>query len=151
LIKEPDHPAGPEAATTRSPRDSSRPVLTERHSGPKIKQPSKHFSDFFNAYARAVNLATRRSGALFERPFSRIEVTSEDYLARLIVYIHQNPQKHGFVNDFRDWPHSSFHELADGDSVLLKSDWVIDFFGGRETFLQIHKEIQPLDNLEDED
>ena len=78
-------------------------------------------------------------------------MTSEEYLARLIVYIHQNLQKHGFVNDFRDWPHSSYHELFHGDPAHLKRDRVIDLFGGKESFLQIHKEIQPLDNLEDED
>lgn len=56
----------------------------------KIKKPSQYFSNFFNAYARGVNIATQRTGALFERPFKRIPVDSESYLMRLIVYIHQN-------------------------------------------------------------
>ncbi len=39
-----------------------------------LKDPSKYFSNFFNAYARGVNIATQRTGALFERPFKRIPV-----------------------------------------------------------------------------
>jgi REP element-mobilizing transposase RayT len=65
-------------------------------SGLKLKEPSQYFSNFFNAYSRGVNIATQRTGALFERPFKRIPVDSESYLTRLIVYVHQNPQKHKF-------------------------------------------------------
>ncbi len=68
----------------------------------KLKEPSQYFSNFFNAYARGVNIATQRTGALFERPFKRIPVDSESYLMRLIVYIRQNPQKHKFEDDFRN-------------------------------------------------
>jgi len=68
----------------------------------KPKDPSQYFSNFFNAYSRGFNIATQRSGTLFERPFKRIPVDNENYLIRLIVYIHQNPQKHEFVIDFKD-------------------------------------------------
>src|SRR5687768_17419353 len=78
----------------------------------KIKQPSQYFSNFFNAYARGINIAIQRTGALFEHLFKRIPVGSESYLMRLIVYIHKNPQKHKFVKDFRDWNYSSYHELT---------------------------------------
>lgn len=112
---------------------------------------SQHFSNFFNAYARAFNLAVGRTGALFERPFERILIMDENYLARLIVYIHQNPQKHGFVSDFRDWPHSSYHGLRAADVNRLKRDEAMALFGGRRDFLQFHQEIQPLKDMEDED
>lgn len=72
-----------------------------------LKEPSRYFSNFFNAAARGVNLATGRRGALFERPFERKPVTGTAYLVRLVLYIHQNPQRHGFVKDFRDWEYSS--------------------------------------------
>src|SRR3990170_7367399 len=58
----------------------------------KVKEPSQYFSNLFNAYTRGVNTATQRTGALFERPFERIPITSESYFLRLVVYIHQNPQ-----------------------------------------------------------
>jgi putative transposase len=114
-----------------------------------LKEPSQYFANFFNAYSRGVNNATQRIGALFERPFERIAVTDKDYLLRLIVYIHQNPQKHKFTEDFRDWPHSSYHTLCGNGTTRLKRDRVLELFGGRDSFLRIHQEIQPLVDLED--
>lgn len=36
--------------------------------------PSQAFSNFFNAYVKAINKAYGRTGALFQRPFGRISV-----------------------------------------------------------------------------
>ncbi len=118
---------------------------------PKLKEPSQYFSNFFNAYARGVNIATQRTGALFERPFNRIPVDNEAYLMRLIVYIHQNPQKHKFVTDFRDWNYSSYHDLISNVPTRLQRERVHQLFGNREDLIRIHQEVQPLENLEDED
>lgn len=115
----------------------------------KIKEPSQHFSNFFNAYARGVNRAAGRTGALFERPFKRIPVDSEAYLLRLVVYVHQNPQKHGFETDFRDWPHSSYHELTTDVPTRLQRERALEAFGSRADFIRIHQEIQPMEGLEE--
>jgi putative transposase len=115
------------------------------------KPPSQYFSNFFNAYARGVNLATGRTGALFQRPFKRIPVTSTSYLMQLVLYIHKNPQKHRFTDDFRDWNYSSYHELISDLSTHLQRERMIQYFGSREDFVRIHQEIQPLKDLEDED
>lgn len=124
-------------------------VAGENLSG--LKPPSQYFANFFNAYSRGVNNAIGRSGALFERPFERILVTDEAYLMRLIVYIHQNPQKHKFVDDFRDWPYTSYTELLGTKETHLKRDKVLELFGGREGFVRYHQEIQPQVDLEDND
>ncbi len=131
-----------------SPSDSYRDLTGL---SPKLKEPSQYFSNFFNAYSRGVNIATQRTGALFERPFKRIPVDSESYLMRLIVYIHQNPQKHKFVDDFRDWNYSSYHDLITNVPTRLQRDKAIQLFGSQVDFIRIHQEIQPLENLEDED
>jgi REP element-mobilizing transposase RayT len=115
----------------------------------KLKEPSQYFSNLFNAYTRGVNLATGRTGALFERPFERIPVTDEAYLLRLVVYIHQNPQKHKFVKDFRDWPYSSYHDLVANTPTRLQSEKLLELFGGKQDFIRIHQEIQPLEGFED--
>ena len=78
------------------------------------------FSNFFNAYTKAINKAYGRTGSLFEHPFGRIQVTSEAYYSRLVIYIHRSPQKHGFVTDFRDWPYSSYHALLSAKPTRLK-------------------------------
>jgi hypothetical protein len=69
---------------------------------------TQSFANCFNAYAKAINKAYTRSGSLFEHRFRRVEVTSEHCCMRLVRYIHFNPQKHGFVGDFREYPYSSW-------------------------------------------
>ncbi len=117
----------------------------------KSKDPSQYFSNFFNAYSRGLNIATQRTGALFERPFKRIPINNENYLMRLIIYIHQNPQKHGFVIDFKDWNYSSYNSIIGNNPTRLQRDKVQHLFGSREDFIRIHQEIQPLTDFEDEE
>ena len=118
---------------------------------PRIKEPSQYFSNFFNAYSRGVNIARHRTGALFERPFKRIPITNDTYLMRLIVYIHQNPQKHKFETDFRDWNYSSCHEHISDAPTRLQRDKMMELFGSREDFIRIHQEIQPLEDFDEGD
>jgi putative transposase len=118
-----------------------------------IREPSRCFSNMFNAYARSFNRAYERTGALFQRPFRRIEVTSERHFAALIVYIHRNPQKHGFVKDFREWPYSSYYSLASARPTRLPRDDILAWFGGLEVFVAAHQRepIVPESIEEDED
>jgi putative transposase len=101
--------------------------------------PSQHFSNFFNSYAKSINNAYDRTGALFERPFGRIEVPSEEYFIRLILYIHLNPQKHGFVHDFESYPYSSYPILLSQDSTFLKREEIFNWFGTKEEFIRAHR------------
>lgn len=103
--------------------------------------PSRSFSNFFNAYAKAMNKAYGRTGALFQRPFRRIEVTNDGYFARVVRYIHLNPQKHGFVRDFRDWPFSSYHALVSNKSTRLAREAVLARFGGVVGFKEAHRQL----------
>lgn len=140
LIKKPSH-QNPRANKEPSPSDSHEDLSGLKK---KLKEPSQYFSNFFNAYSRGVNIATQRTGALFERPFNRIPIDTESYLMRLIVYIHQNPQKHQFVTDFRDWNYLSYHDLVSNNPTRLQREKVLQLFGSREDFIRIHQEIQPL-------
>jgi putative transposase len=74
-----------------------------------MTSPGQHLGNLLNAYAKSINHAYHRTGSLFQHPFGRILVWNKEYIDHLIRYIHQNPQHHGFVKDFRDWPFSSFH------------------------------------------
>jgi putative transposase len=95
----------------------------------KPKSPSQVFSNLFNAYTKAINKACNRSGSLLQRPFGRKLVSDPAYFTQLVVYTHQNPQKHGFVDDFRDWPYSSYKALFSDKKTRLKRDVVRDWFG----------------------
>lgn len=96
------------------------------------------FANWFNAYAKGYNSVYARNGSLFQRPFRRIPVTSENYLLTLVRYIHRNPQKHGFVSDFREWEYSSYHALCSNEPTFLKRREVLEWFDGIEAFQEFH-------------
>jgi REP element-mobilizing transposase RayT len=103
---------------------------------------SKPFGNCFNAYTKAINKRYQRTGSLFEETYNRKEVGSETYFQRLIAYIHANPQHHRFCEDFRDYLHSSFFELASDFETELLRDELWDSFGGREGFISFHADYQ---------
>lgn len=104
----------------------------------RVPAVSQAFSNFFNAYTKAFNVAYNRTGSLFEHPFDRKEVTSEVYFVRLVIYIHLNPQKHGLVDDFRAWPYSSYNALVSTRPTRLKRDDVWSWFDGMEHIRKLH-------------
>jgi putative transposase len=105
----------------------------------RVLKPSQQFGNLFNAYAKAINRAYSRTGSLFQNPFGRILVTSDAYFVRLITYIHQNPQKHGLVDDFRTWTYSSYHALLSTKPTRLKRDEVLTWFKGVEDLKAAHQ------------
>lgn len=101
--------------------------------------PHRGFKNLFIAYTMAFNLRYERTGSLFEKPFHRILVDSDRYFTALVRYIHRNPQKHGLIADFRDWPWSSYGAfLSDRTTRIRRSD-VLEWFGGREDFAASHQ------------
>ena len=51
---------------------------------------SRQFSHFLNAYSQAINKKFGRTGSLFEKRFERKEITDENYLRQVILYINNN-------------------------------------------------------------
>jgi REP element-mobilizing transposase RayT len=107
----------------------------------KLHQP---FSNLFNAYTKATNKTTGRSGSLFQEHPHQIRITNLKYLQNLIAYIHLNPKKHGFSDDFKNYKHSSYKSIISEDQTKLKRQEVIDFFDDIENFNYWHslKEIK---------
>ncbi len=103
------------------------------------KSPSQQFGNLFNAYAKAINKSYDRTGSLFENPFGRVRVASESHLVSLVTYIHQNPQKHGFVADFRTWPYSSYHAVVSQQPTRLERDEVLAWFQDPAAFEEVHR------------
>jgi hypothetical protein len=116
----------------------------------EVLSASQAFSNFFNAYTKSINKAYGRTGSLFEKPFQRRVITSPQYLLHVIHYIHWNPQKHGFVDDFREWPYSSYAALLSDKPTHLQREEVLAWFNGRREFGAVHqmlideKEIQEM-------
>lgn len=115
-------------------------LCTKPESDSNKLSPSQRFSNFFAAYAKAINKAYQRSGSLFEHPFGRVVITSDIQFWRVIRYIHHNPQKHHFYPDFRTWKFSSFRTFLSDQPTHLMREQVLEWFGGREEYLHLHEE-----------
>jgi REP element-mobilizing transposase RayT len=114
--------------------------------GVRPRLVSMRFSNFFNAYARSINETYGRTGSLFQHPFGRRALHATHPFEQVVVYIHHNPHKHGFVDDYRRWKYSSYLGLLSTAPTRLKRAETLDWFGGRQGFLQAHeKEADPKD------
>ena len=104
----------------------------------RIKPPHRYFSDLFNSYCQAINKQQKRTGSLFESPFHRIPIDSDKYFRNLVVYIHQNPVHHGFADDFKDYPWSSYGSLLSEKNTRVRRKEVLGWFDGKENFIFSH-------------
>ena len=102
--------------------------------------PSRRFSDFFNSYAKAINHAYGRTGSLFQHPFGRVMITDENQFWNVIAYIHQNPQKHNFVSDFRNWKWSSYNDILSNELTMVNRNEVLELFGGKQNFMELNSQ-----------
>jgi REP element-mobilizing transposase RayT len=121
-------------------RDIDPKGLSQDPKGFRKPLGSIAFSNFFTAYAKAINKAYGRTGSLFQHPFGRIEVNSGKYLVNLVRYIHMNPQKHGLVSDFSEWLYSSYHAHLSRQKTRLQRDDVLSWFEGTDGFIAMHNE-----------
>ena len=97
----------------------------------------RQMNSFLVSYANYVNNKYHRKGGIFQKPFKRIQVSGDSHLQQAIVYVHANAQKHGIVNDFKEYGYSSYNEAINN---YTDSESMIDFFGGEEKYIQVHKE-----------
>lgn len=115
---------------------------------------SKQFSNLFNAYAKAINKKYDRTGSLFQTRFGRKRVEDDFCLINLIHYIHFNPQKHGFVEDFRDYPYSSWQALTTTRKNRVARDDVWEIFGGVDQLVDFHRrepDVKKIQSLVEDD
>jgi REP element-mobilizing transposase RayT len=108
----------------------------------KKPNPTLHFSHLFNAYTKYFNKKYDRTGSLFERPFERKSINSENHFRNLIVYIHTNPVHHGFTDDFKDYHWSSYGSVISTKPTKLSRDKILGWFDDRANFIELHKEQQ---------
>lgn len=116
-----------------------------------FKNLSQPFSNLFNAYTKSINKRYNREGSLFKVRFKRNRITSEEYLRNTILYIHLNPVKHGFTENFENYDYSSYRSILSNKRTELKRREVIEFFGDKENFIIVHQnsfnKIEELDFL----
>ncbi|MCS6849221.1 MAG: transposase [Anaerolineae bacterium] len=119
-----------EERSTRSERVGRSPRTT----------PSQALANLFSTYTMAFNKRYGRTGSLFEHPFHRIIVDNDTYFTRLIAYIHRNPSRHGFCDDFRLWKYSSYAAILSSKPTHVAREQVLAWFGGVERYRAFHEQ-----------
>ncbi len=99
---------------------------------------NQQFANLFNAYTKAINKRYNRTGSLFEHPFKRIPVTTNDQLKYLVYYIHHNPIHHGFCDHFLDYPWSSYLTMVSPKKTKLNRKEVLEWFDSKRYFEEYH-------------
>lgn len=102
--------------------------------------PNQQFSNFFNCYTKSINKNLERRGSLFVKRFRKVKIEDEEHLKYAIAYVHTNAEKHGLINNFRDWEHSSYKKIISVKPTYLLKEEVLKLYGGVEKFEMYHHE-----------
>ncbi|MBS3914691.1 MAG: hypothetical protein KG003_09330 [Bacteroidetes bacterium] len=124
-----------------SPPPSPTPMPTPAPQQVDVHKIVSHqFRKLFQSYAMAFNKQQNRVGTLFQTPFKRAYIDSENYLNQIIAYIHLNPERHGLVEDFTQWPWSSYAEIHKKSTVkLVDKHLYLSRFQNMQEFENIHR------------
>ena len=99
--------------------------------------------NFFISYAKAINKKYSRVGSLFQGRYKCSEIDSDSYYTRIITYIHQNPVSGEMKTPIDKYKFSSYSSyLLPQKSSVLKTEEVLDWFGGLEEFINCHQVIE---------
>ena len=94
---------------------------------------SKAIGKLISSYTQSFNKVLQRSGSLFESPFKRIRIDSEEYLRNVIIYVHQNP------DNFNNYRYSSYKTIISEKITSVSRKEVLDLFDDKENFIKCHK------------
>ena len=108
----------------------------------KKPTPSNQFKHLFLTYTKRINKAYNRTGSLFEHPFERRMIETENYLRDCVAYIHNNPVKDGFAKKVTDYKWSSYNAITSDKPTLIEREFVLDLFGGGENFKYFHGDFE---------
>ena len=103
----------------------------------RIHQP---FSNMFNAYSKAFNKKYNRTGSLFQEHLHRIKIGTEEYFKQVLIYIHLNPEKHRFVDDFSRYNFSSYRYYFKQNTGIISKEEAITYFEDIENFSYCHQQ-----------
>lgn len=103
------------------------------------KLMTSKFKSWLVTYAMAINKQEGFVGNLFDPKFKRLEIHDDVYLMYLIFYTHYNPEKHGVVDDFRNYTFSSYHSFFSTAPTKICRSSVLDIFGDTDAFINYHQ------------
>ena len=105
---------------------------------------TNQFRSFFTSYTMSFNKYHKRQGSLFNHKFRRVEIHNDESLKDCIFYVHSNPVHHSITKSFMDYRWSSYPVLLSDEPTVIKREEVFNLFGGKEEFINYHREHQPV-------
>lgn len=102
------------------------------------KLVTRQLRRLFISYAMAINRQENRVGSLFDPKFKRLEITTQKYLEYAIFYVHYNPEKHGYTNDFKEYKFCSYKAILSKGKTNLDREFLLELFGGKDEFINYH-------------
>jgi putative transposase len=99
----------------------------------------RQINSFEVSYVNRINKVNSRKGGLFQAPFRCLEIMDEIHLQQAIIYTHANAQKHGIINNFSDYPHSSYQEILRKNSPVVNIKKVLQFFSDEKNLIKQHE------------
>src|SRR6185369_11532678 len=96
------------------------------------------FANLFNSYVQAFNRKYFRKGTLLKESFQRKKIDTNEYLIKVICYVHNNPVNHGFSKR-ESWKYSSYNAILSDKKTHVMRNEVLELFGGKDNFEFIHQ------------
>lgn len=101
---------------------------------------SENFRKLFISFTMSINKQEKRKGNLLQRGFRRKIIEDEKYFYSAIYYIHSNPVHHKIVDDLKKYEFNSYYSLVSNDKTFLCRDQVMEWFSGRQNFIDYHNQ-----------
>jgi REP element-mobilizing transposase RayT len=102
---------------------------------------SKQIGKLISSYTFVFNKMFNRHGSLFESPFKRKKIESEEYLRNLILYIHLNPENTLKEVDFKTYEFSSYRVYILGEDAQKQELLELLFFD-KDNFEYVHNNLK---------
>lgn len=99
---------------------------------------SHQWGSIQNTYTKKKNYRKRRRGGLFCQSINRNLIDSEEYLKMCVVYIHNNPVKHGHCFNPVAWTYSSYPAIISSRSTNIQRAEVLSLFETKDNFISYH-------------
>ena len=115
----------------------------------RVSDASHQLSVLFNAYAQALNKRVNRHGSLFERPFKRKPISSDNHMMNTLIYIHNNPVHHGYCRHPSEYGWSSYNNYFSENQDTKLIEFQQQYFEDRDNFVYLHE--HALNKLEEDD
>jgi putative transposase len=98
----------------------------------------RQVNSFMVSFANYTKNKYRHHGGLFQKPFKRLEIDTDNWLQTAIIYVHLNSLKHKVFIDYAAYLHGSYFYFVRLCNTYCAAEEVLEFFGGLDQFISLH-------------